>query len=224
MEPRAPRGLYERRVKRALDVLCSGAALVCLSPVLGVTALLVRMKLGSPVVFRQGRPGMVDPKTGQERIFELCKFRTMTDARGEDGELLPDEERLTPFGRALRSTSLDELPELVNILKGDMSLVGPRPLLVEYLPLYSEEQRHRHDVRPGLTGWAQVNGRNAIKWEDKFRYDLEYVGNCTLAMDLRVFIATFKVLLRRSGISSETSATMERFAGTPEEGKQGEAA
>nr|WP_172135205.1 sugar transferase [Adlercreutzia sp. ZJ473] len=219
-----PEGLYERRVKRALDVVLSAAALVLLAPVFGVTALLVRARLGSPVVFRQRRPGMVDPATGQERIFELYKFRTMTDARGEDGELLPDEERLTPFGRALRSTSLDELPELVNILRGDMSLVGPRPLLVSYLPLYSEEQRHRHDVRPGLTGWAQVNGRNAIKWEDKFRYDLEYVDNCTFAMDLKVFIATFKILLRRSGISSETSATMERFAGAPEEGKQGEAA
>ncbi|WP_165173736.1 sugar transferase [Adlercreutzia sp. ZJ242] len=203
--------MYERYVKRVLDVAVVLAALLLFWWVYAVLAVLVRVKLGSPVIFAQDRPGK------DERVFKLYKFRTMTDARGEDGEPLPDEERLTPFGRALRSTSLDELPELVNILKGDMSLVGPRPLLVEYLPLYSEEQRHRHDVRPGLTGWAQVNGRNAIRWEDKFRYDLEYADNCTLAMDMRVFVATFKVLLRRSGISSETSATMERFAGAPGE-------
>lgn len=214
IEPRKPKSFYERFGKRALDILCSSAALVCLSPVLGVTALLVRVKLGSPVIFRQKRPGRIDPATGQERIFELYKFRSMTDERDADGNLLPDDVRLTSFGKALRSTSLDELPELFNILKGDMSLIGPRPLLVSYLPLYNEEQHHRHDVRPGMTGWAQINGRNAISWEDKFKYDVEYAQNCTFAMDIKIFFITFKILFSRSGISSETSATMEPFMGT----------
>ena len=201
--------MYERYVKRAIDFTIALVALILFWWVLAILAVLVRVKLGSPVIFAQERPG----KNG--KIFKLYKFRTMTDERDENGELLPDEVRLTSFGKALRSTSLDELPELFNILKGDMSLIGPRPLLVQYLPLYNEEQRHRHDVRPGLTGWAQVNGRNAISWEKKFEYDVDYARNCTFPMDARIFLATFKVLLSRSGISSETSATMEFFTGTP---------
>ena len=164
MEHRA--GFYEKYIKRLLDFTLSLLALIVLSPVLLITALLVRVRLGSPVIFRQPRPG----KGG--KVFRLYKFRSMTDQRDENGELLPDDQRLPPFGKALRRTSLDELPELVNILRGDMSIVGPRPLLVKYLPLYNEEQRHRHDVRPGLTGWAQVNGRNAISWEEKFSLDV----------------------------------------------------
>lgn len=201
--------MYERYVKRALDFTIALVVLILFWWVYAIIAILLRVKLGSPVIFAQERPG----KDG--KIFKLYKFRTMTSERDESGELLPDELRLTSFGKTLRSTSLDELPELFNMLKGDMSLIGPRPLLVQYLPLYNEEQRHRHDVRPGLTGWAQVNGRNAISWEEKFAYDVEYARNCSFAMDLKVFLTTFKVLLKRSGISSETSATMEAFAGTP---------
>ena len=180
-------GPYERFFKRPLDLILSSLALVALSPVMGVTALLVRRKLGSPVIFRQERPGR------HEKIFALYKFRSMTDERDADGNFLPDDVRLTRFGRLLRSTSLDELPELFNILRGDMALVGPRPLLKEYLPYYSDEERHRHDVRPGLTGWAQVNGRNAIdSWEQRFRFDLEYVSHISLAMDLKVLIEQFR--------------------------------
>ena len=200
-------GIYERFVKRVLDFLTAFIVFVLFWWVYAINATLVRVKLGSPVLFTQERPGK------NEKIFKLYKFRTMTDDRDENGELLPDEVRLTKFGKTLRSTSLDELPELFNILKGDMSLVGPRPLLVQYLPLYNEEQHHRHDVRPGMTGWAQVNGRNAISWEEKFKYDVEYERNCTFGMDARIFFSTFKVLFTRSGISSETSATMEAFAG-----------
>ncbi len=195
-------------MKRALDFMIALITLLLFWWVYAILAVLVRIKLGSPVLFAQDRPGK------NEKIFKLYKFRTMTDERGENGELLPDEVRLTSFGRALRSTSLDELPELLNILKGDMSLIGPRPLLVSYLPLYNEEQRYRHDVRPGMTGLAQVNGRNAIGWEDKFKYDVEYAENCTFAMDAKIFFSTFKILFARSGISSETSATMEAFKGT----------
>lgn len=201
---------YDKYVKRLLDILLSAAGLVVLSPVLAVTAVLVRKKLGSPVIFCQPRPG----KNG--KIFHLYKFRSMTDARDENGNLLPDDVRLTTFGKKLRSTSLDELPELLNILRGDMSIVGPRPLLVKYLPLYSEEQRHRHDVRPGLTGWAQVNGRNTVKWEEKFQLDLWYVQNVSLMLDLRIILMTVKSVLHREGISSETTATMEEFTGTKE--------
>ena len=179
-----------------------------LSPVLLVTAILVRTKLGSPVIFCQERPGR------DERIFKLYKFRSMTDARDENGDLLPDEVRLTKFGKLLRSTSLDGLPELWNILRGDMSIVGPRPLLVKYLPLYNEEQHRRHDVRPGLTGWAQANGRNAISWEEKFRLDVWYVKHISFAVDVKTIWLTVKNVLRREGISSETAATMEEFAGT----------
>lgn len=199
---------YEKYIKRLLDILLSGTALLVLSPVLLVTAILVRTKLGSPVIFCQERPGR------DERIFKLYKFRSMTDARDENGDLLPDEVRLTKFGKLLRSTSLDELPELWNILRGDMSIVGPRPLLVKYLPLYNEEQHRRHDVRPGLTGWAQANGRNAISWEEKFRLDVWYVKHISFAVDVKTIWLTVKNVLRREGISSETAATMEEFAGT----------
>ncbi len=170
-------------------------------------AILVRQKLGSPVLFTQERPGK------DEKIFKLYKFRSMTDAKDENGNLLPDEDRLPAFGKKLRSTSLDELPELFNILKGDMSIIGPRPLLVRYLPRYSEFQKHRHDVRPGLTGLAQTHGRNAITWEKKFEYDVEYVNNLSFALDVKIFFETVRAVLKREGISSETSATMEEFMG-----------
>ena len=199
---------YERYCKRALDVICSGAALIVLSPVIGVTALLVRTKLGSPVLFAQERPGK------GENIFTLYKFRTMTDEKDEAGNLKPDSERLTKFGKFLRSTSLDELPELWNILRGDMSVVGPRPLLVRYLPRYNERQHHRHDVRPGLTGYAQAHGRNAVSWEDKFEMDVYYTENISFWMDVSIILQTVKTVLLREGISSETSATMEEFMGT----------
>ena len=201
---------YETYIKRLLDILLSGMALICLSPVLLVTAMLVRIKLGSPVIFCQERPGR------NEKIFKLYKFRSMTGEKDEQGNLLPDEVRLTRFGKLLRSTSLDELPELWNILKGDMSIVGPRPLLVKYLPLYNEEQKRRHDVRPGLTGWAQANGRNALSWEEKFRLDLHYVENISFGLDVKTVFLTVKNVLRREGISSETAATMEEFKGTKE--------
>ena len=204
-------GVYARYIKRILDVLLSGCALVVLSPVFLITAVLVRTKLGSPVIFCQERPGK------DEKIFKMYKFRSMTDQRDENGELLPDEVRLTKFGRALRSTSLDELPELWNIFKGDMSIVGPRPLLVKYLPRYNAEQRHRHDVRPGLTGLAQVNGRNAISWEEKFRLDVDYVWHITFAGDVKIVLDTVRKVLHREGISGGNSATMEEFRGTLEE-------
>lgn len=186
--------IYEMYVKRALDVALSGCALAVLSPVMGVTALLVRQKLGSPVIFCQERPGK------DEQIFRLYKFRTMTDARGADGELLPDAQRLTPFGRRLRSTSLDELPELWNILRGDMSIVGPRPLLVKYLPYYTTEERRRHTVRPGLTGLAQVNGRNALRWEDRFAYDVDYVDCASFIGDVTIIVKTVISVLRRTDV------------------------
>lgn len=203
---------YEKYIKRALDFLLSALALVVLSPVLLVTAILVRVKLGSPVIFHQDRPGK------DEKIFRLYKFRSMTDERDENGNLLPDEVRLTKFGKLLRSTSLDELPELWNIFRGDMSIVGPRPLLIKYLPLYNEEQKHRHDVRPGLTGWAQVHGRNALTWEEKFRLDVWYVENLNFWVDVKTIFLTVKNVLRREGISSGTAATMEEFRGTKESG------
>ena len=192
--------IYETYVKRALDVALSGCALAVLSPVMGVTALLVRQKLGSPVIFCQERPGK------DEQIFKLYKFRTMTDARGADGELLPDAQRLTPFGRRLRSTSLDELPELWNILRGDMSIVGPRPLLVEYLPYYTKNERHRHDVRPGLTGLAQINGRNTLTWEQKFAYDLEYVQHISFCEDIKILFSTVGKVMKKSGVQINTQS------------------
>ena len=203
--------MYRHFFKRFLDIVLSGCALIVLSPVLLIVAVLVRTKLGSPVIFCQERPGK------DEKIFKMYKFRSMTDARDENGELLPDEVRLTKFGRLLRATSLDELPELWNIFKGDMSIVGPRPLLVKYLPRYNAEQRHRHDVRPGLTGLAQVNGRNAISWEEKFRLDVDYVRHITFAGDVKIVLATVGKVLHHEGISGENSATMEEFRGTPEE-------
>lgn len=199
--------MYKRFVKRCLDFLLSLAALIILSPVLLLVAILVRCKLGSPILFKQERPGL------HEKIFCMYKFRTMTDAKDADGNLLPDEVRLTKFGKLLRSTSLDELPELFNILKGDMAIVGPRPLLVQYLPRYNERQHHRHDVRPGFTGLAQVNGRNSISWQEKFEWDVRYVENVSFLMDLGIIAKTVKVVLKRDGISSETSVTMEEFRG-----------
>jgi len=180
-----------------------------LSLPLFIVAILVRIKLGSPIIFKQERPGR------DGKIFTLYKFRTMTDKRDERGELLPDSERLTKFGKLLRSTSIDELPELVNILKGDMSIVGPRPLLVKYLPLYTAEQMRRHEARPGITGYAQANGRNAISWEKKFEYDVEYVDNVSFALDVKILFKTVFSVLRREGIDSGSSVTMEEFTGTP---------
>lgn len=200
--------MYKNYFKLVMDFILSLLAIIVLSPILLVVAVLVRTKLGSPVIFTQERPGK------DEKIFKLYKFRTMTDEKDENGNLLPDEVRLTKFGKMLRSTSLDELPELFNILKGDMSIVGPRPLLVRYLPRYSAEQRRRHEVRPGLSGLAQVNGRNAISWEDKFRYDVEYVDNVTFIGDCKIIFQTIWNVLKRDGISSETSATMEEFMGS----------
>lgn len=209
--PREARSLYERFGKRVLDMLCAGAALVCLSPVLAITALLVRVKLGSPVLFKQVRPGLVDPETGQETLFELCKFRTMTDARGTDGNLLPDDERLTPFGKVLRSTSLDELPELWNILKGDMSVIGPRPQLVRDMVFMTTEQRARHTVRPGLSGLAQVRGRNALGWDEKLATDLEYLDGVTFVGDVGIVLETVAKVFRREGISAEGMETAEDY-------------
>ena len=189
-----PYGPYEKYIKRPLDCLLASAALLVLSPVMGVTALLVRVKLGSPVIFHQERPGK------DEKIFRLYKFRSMTDERDENGELLPDDKRLTSFGRLLRSTSLEELRELWNIVRGEMAVVGPRPLLVEYLPYYTQEEHHRHDVRPGLTGLAQVNGRNAISWDRKLSLDCEYVSRITFGGDFRIVLQTVVKTLRRSDI------------------------
>lgn len=203
-----PYGVYERFIKRSLDCFLSTGALIVLSPVLAVTAFLVRIKLGSPVLFTQDRPGR------NEKIFKLYKFRTMTDERDENGELLSDDVRLTKFGKLLRSTSLDELPELLNIIKGDMAVIGPRPLLVKYLPLYSEEQRHRHDVRPGLTGLAQAHGRNAMAWEEKFDYDVQYVDKITFKGDLKILIDTVMAVLKREGINGAESVTMTEFMGS----------
>lgn len=208
---RHKQSFYEKYVKRLLDIMISLTALIILSPIFLIVAVLVRIKLGSPVIFHQQRPGYC------EKVFGLCKFRSMTDERDENGELLPDEVRLTKFGKALRATSLDELPELWNILKGDMSLIGPRPLLVKYLPLYNDFQKQRHDVRPGLTGWAQVNGRNAISWEQRFEYDVEYVKNISFIMDLKILFQTVAVVFRHSDINSATDATMEAFTGTKTE-------
>ena len=202
------KGFYEKYLKRPQDFLCSLGALLILSPVMIVTSVLVRKNLGAPVIFTQDRPG----KDG--KVFKLYKFRSMTSETDENGNLLPDEVRLTPFGKRLRSTSLDELPELFNILKGDMSVVGPRPLLVRYLPLYDEQQARRHEVRPGFTGYAQVQGRNSLSWEEKFDKDVYYVDNISLLGDWKIILETIKVVFKRDGISSDNSVTMEEFKGS----------
>jgi lipopolysaccharide/colanic/teichoic acid biosynthesis glycosyltransferase len=198
----------QRAIKRVFDVFVAGAALILLSPIIAVVALLVRLKLGSPVLFRQERPGL------RGEPFTLIKFRTMLDACDTVGKPRPDEERLTRFGRWLRSSSIDELPELWNVLKGEMSLVGPRPLLMHYLPLYSPEEARRHNVRPGITGWAQINGRNAISWEEKFALDVWYVDNWSLAFDAKILLASFVSVFSRHGISAEGAATMPEFTGS----------
>ena len=195
-------------IKRLIDITASSVALITLSPVLAVTAYKVKKNLGSPVLFKQTRPGL------NGKPFEMIKFRTMKDATDKEGNLLPDSERLTPFGQKLRSTSLDELPELWNVLKGDMSLVGPRPLLMEYLPLYNSEQARRHNVRPGVTGYAQVNGRNAISWEQKFALDTWYVDNQSLWLDIKILAKTIKQVLIKDGISADGEATMSKFTGS----------
>lgn len=208
MNKHKPYGPYERFFKRPLDIICALMAILVFWWLYIIVAFLVRVKLGSPVLFKQPRPGK------NEKIFNLYKFRTMTDAKDKNGNLLPDDKRLTRFGKLLRATSLDELPEAFNILKGDMSVVGPRPLLVKYLPLYSEEQKHRHDVRPGLTGLAQVSGRNAITWQDKFQYDVTYVNKITFSGDCKIVMDTVKkAILRNDGISQAGNATMEEFTG-----------
>lgn len=207
--------MYKRFAKRILDIFFSLIFILMLSPVLLGIAILVRVKLGSPVIFHQLRPGK------DERIFELKKFRTMTDEKDEDGRLLPDNVRLTDFGKKLRSTSLDELPELWNILKGEMSFVGPRPLLVEYLPRYNEEQHRRHEVRPGLTGLAQSQGRNLLTWEDRFELDIYYVDNMSFLGDMKIIFDTFKAVMKQDGISSGTSETMEMFRGSLDSSRDG---
>jgi len=197
-------------LKRIIDITVSGTVLVVLSPILAVTAYKVKKNLGSPVLFKQTRPGL------NGKPFEMIKFRTMKDATDRDGNLLPDSERLTPFGQKLRSTSLDELPELWNVLKGDMSLVGPRPLLMEYLPLYNSEQARRHNVRPGVTGYAQVNGRNAISWEEKFKLDIWYVDNQSLWLDIKILAKTVKQVLIKDGINTNKGTVMPLFKGNSE--------
>ena len=206
-----PFGPYEKFVKRPLDCLLAAGALVVLSPVMGITAFAVRNNLGTPVIFSQERPGK------DEKVFKLYKFRTMTDERGADGELLPDDVRLTKFGKFLRSTSLDELPELINIIKGDMAIVGPRPLLIKYLPRYNDRQKRRHEVRPGLTGLAQVHGRNSVTWEERFEWDVKYVDRISFVEDVTIILKTVRSVLARDGINSESSATMYEFTG--EEGR-----
>lgn len=198
---------FQNVVKRTIDIVCSGLGLIVLSPILLITAVLIRIKLGSPIFFTQDRLG----KDG--KVFKMIKFRTMLDAVDKWGEPLPDEERMTSFGQLLRSTSIDELPELINVFKGDMSLVGPRPLLVEYKELYSPEQFRRHEVRPGITGWAQVNGRNTLGWSERFKLDVEYVDNYNLFMDIKILFMTVLKVVKRDGISQEGHVTMEKFNG-----------
>ena len=209
--------LYRPFFKRFYDIVLSGLALIVLSPIFLILIILGAIKMKGNPFFTQLRPGKINKRTGKEKIFRLIKFRTMTMEKDENGNLLPDDKRLTRYGKILRSTSLDELPELINIFIGDMSIVGPRPLLVQYLPLYNEEQKHRHDVRPGLTGYAQVNGRNAISWEERFRLDVEYTKRRSLWLDIGVILKTVLAVFKREGISSGTSVTMEEFKGTKSE-------
>jgi sugar transferase EpsL len=203
--------MYSKFGKRSIDLIASALGLLLISPIMLILAILIRLKLGSPIIFSQERPGY------QGKSFMMSKFRTMTDERAENGELLPDGDRLTPFGKFLRSASLDELPGLLNVLNGEMSLVGPRPLLVSYLDKYTPEQARRHDVKPGITGWAQVNGRNAISWEQKFKLDVWYVDNQSLLLDLKILLMTIKKVVVREGISQANQATMTLFEGSPEE-------
>lgn len=212
--------MYAKYVKRTLDFVLSLTALTVLSPLLLALTIVGAIAMKGNPFFVQKRPGKISKKTGQEKIFSLIKFRTMSNAKDKDGNLLPDKDRLNRYGRFLRSTSLDELPELVNIVKGDMAIVGPRPLLVQYIPRYSEEQRHRHDVRPGLTGYAQVHGRNGISWEEKFRLDVEYTKNVTFSEDVKIIFVTVVKVLKHEGISSETSETMEEFFGNAVKAKE----
>ncbi|MFQ7102500.1 MAG: sugar transferase [Anaerovoracaceae bacterium] len=202
------RTFYDRYIKRIIDFILSLIAIIILSPVIIVTSILVAIKLGRPVIFKQQRPGL------DEKIFTMYKFRSMTDEWDENGELLPDEVRLTGFGKKLRATSLDELPELFNILKGDMAIVGPRPLLVSYLPLYNDFQKQRHFVKPGITGYAQINGRNAISWEEKFEFDVEYIKSINFFLDIKIILLTVKTVFFKEGINSGSNATMEDFKGT----------
>ena len=201
------KGLYERYFKRLLDITCSLGFILCFWWLYLLVALLIKHHLGSPVIFKQQRPGL------NGKIFTMYKFRSMTDAKDKDGKLLSDAERLPKFGKLLRATSLDEIPEFINVLKGDMSLIGPRPLLVEYLERYNDEQKRRHEVRPGITGWAQVNGRNAISWEEKFKYDVEYVDKLNFLLDMKIVFLTIKKIVVKEGISQEGNATMEIFYG-----------
>ena len=202
--------MYKKYFKRLFDIVSSIIFLLCFWWLYIIVAILVKKKLGSPVIFKQQRPGL------NGKIFTMYKFRSMTDARDKNGKLLSDAERLPKFGKLLRATSLDEIPEIINVLKGDMSLVGPRPLLVAYLSRYSKEQAKRHNVRPGITGWAQVNGRNAISWEEKFKYDVEYINNCSILLDIKIIFLTIKKVFVKEGISQEGNATMEEFKGEKE--------
>jgi len=204
---RSKGGIYSKLIKRPMDFILSLIAIIVLSPILLIVAIFVRTKLGSPVLFKQQRPGL------NENIFMMYKFRTMTDERDGNGVLLPNHIRLTKFGKILRSTSLDELPGLFNILKGDMAVIGPRPLLIEYLPLYNERQKHRHEVRPGLSGLAQVNGRNLITWEEKFEYDIHYVESISLVLDCKLIIKTILKVFKREGVNSSETVTMQKFRG-----------
>ncbi len=220
-------GIYAKYIKRLLDILCSGIGMILFCWLYGILALLVRIKLGRPVIYKAKRPGKIDPRTGKERIFQLYKFRSMTNETDENGKLLPDTQRLTKFGRFLRATSLDELPEAFNILKGDMSIVGPRPLAVSYLQYYTEEEHHRHDVRPGLTGLAQVRGRNGLSWEEKFRYDLLYIDSISFGSDVKILFETVWKVLKRDGIGQGEEAPVSlsvqrRSEGTKENRAQAE--
>ncbi|MBR6397104.1 MAG: sugar transferase [Lachnospiraceae bacterium] len=209
--------MYKYFLKRIFDIILSAFAIIVFFPLFAVVALLVRIKLGSPVIFVQERPGKIDRRTGKEKIFKMYKFRTMNEKKDKDGNLLPSKERLTGFGKKLRACSLDELPELLNILKGDMSIVGPRPLLVKYLPLYNKKQRRRHLVRPGLTGYAQANGRNALSWEEKFDMDVYYVDRISFLFDLKIIIQTIKAVIKKEGIGGKDELIMEEFKGSDHE-------